>query len=39
MIFVLEKIRVVLKSNSNFSARHLSMAMSSSGTFRLRNFR
>ncbi len=39
MIFFLEKIRVVLKFNSNFSARHLSMAILSYGAFRLRNFR
>jgi hypothetical protein len=37
--FFFEKIRVVLKFNSNFSARHLSIAILSYGAFRLRNFR
>jgi hypothetical protein len=27
MIYIFEKIRVVLKFNSNFSARHLSMSI------------
>jgi hypothetical protein len=38
-IYIFEKIRVVSKFNSNFSARHLSMAIPSYGAFRLRNFR
>jgi len=37
--FFFEKIRVLLKFNSNFSVRHLSMAILSYGAFRLRNLR
>ncbi len=37
--FFFEKIRVLLKFYSNFSPRHLSMAILSYGAFRLRNFR